>query len=130
MQKVSELVSKNIGDTLTNIKTWKNVMYNVLENGLVGDGVTNDTAALQALINTAIAAGRRTIFFPHTPTGGQYFVTSLTNDNQVDFIGDNSSFVGGYIGTIQNMGAISTLSADYTQFKNNINSAVSFNATY
>jgi len=96
MKKVSELISSSIGDTLTNIKTWANVMYNVLEHGLVGDGVTDDTAALQTLINTAIAAGRKLIFFPH----GQYYVTSLTNANQVVFIGDNASFVGGYTGTI------------------------------
>lgn len=106
MQKVSELVSSSIGDTLTNIKTWKNVMYNVLENGLLGDGVTDDTASLQTLINTAIAAGRKNIFFPHTDTGGQYFVTALTNDNQVEFIGDNASFVGGYSGIISDLGSI------------------------
>lgn len=106
MVKVSELVSSSIGDTLTNIKTWGNVMYNVLEHGLVGDGITDDTAALQTLINTAISAGRKTIFFPHTPTGGKYFVTALTNANQVEFIGDNSSFVGGYSGTISDLGAV------------------------
>lgn len=92
-------------------------MYNVLENGLVGDGTTDDTAALQTLINTAIAAGRRTIFFPHTATGGEYYVTSLTNADQVDFIGDNCSFVGGYTGTIQNMGAIAELSAETVRIR-------------
>lgn len=115
MGRVSTLVSADIGDYLTNVKTWKNVMYNVLEHGLVGDGVTDDTAALQTLINTAIAAGRRTIFFPHTPTGGKYFVTALTNASQVDFIGDNCSFVGGYTGTITNMGDNAALEAEFAK---------------
>lgn len=106
MQRVNEIVSSNIGDYITNKKTWGNVMYNVLEHGLIGDGTTNDTAALQTLINTAIAAGRKSIFFPHTTTGGQYFVTALTNADQVVFFGDNASFVGGYAGIIHQIGDI------------------------
>jgi hypothetical protein len=104
MSRVNEIVSGKIGDYLTNVKTWNGVMYNVLQNGLVGDGVTDDTAALQTLINTAISAGRKAIFFPHTSTGGEYFVTALTNADQVIFIGDNASFVGGYTGTIKQFG--------------------------
>lgn len=115
MSRVSSLVSRNIGDYLTNVKTWKNVMYNVLENGLEGDGTTDDTAALQTLINTAIAAGRRTIYFPHTETGGEYYVTSLTNADQVDFVGDNCTFVGGYIGTITNFGGIAEIESNYNK---------------
>lgn len=115
MQKVSSLVSSKIGDTLTNIKTWGPLVYNVLENGLIGDGSTDDTASLQALINTAIAAGRRTIAFPHTSTGGEYYVTALTNADQVDFVGDNCVFVGGYAGTITDLGGIAALEADVTQ---------------
>lgn len=117
MQRVSALVSTDIGDYLTNVKTW-GMMYNVLENGLVGDGTTDDTAALQALINKAIAAGRRTIFFPHTPSGGRYYVTALTNASQVDFIGDNCTFVGGYTGTITNLGAPAVLQADIAKRRN------------
>lgn len=103
MQKVSTLVSKDIGNTLTNIRTWGGVMYNVLDNGLVGGGTIDDTAALQTLINAAIAAGRKAIFFPHG-ANGQYRVTALTDADQVVFFGDNASFVGGYTGTIIQMG--------------------------
>nr|WP_246627878.1 glycoside hydrolase family 55 protein [Paenibacillus oenotherae] len=79
-------------------------MYNVLECGLVGDGVTDDTAELQALVNMAIAAGSKAIYFPHTSSGGQYYITSVANADQVVFFGDNASFVGGYTGVIYQMG--------------------------
>jgi len=100
------MLSSSIGDYLTNRKAWGPVMYNVLENKLVGDGVTDDTAALQTLVNKAIEEGRKAIFFPHTPSGGKYYVTALTNTDQVMFFGDNSSFIGGYGGTIRQLGDI------------------------
>jgi hypothetical protein len=92
-------------------------MYNVLGNGLVGGGTTNDTAALQTLINTAIAAGRKAIYFPHG-TNGQYKVTALTNANQVVFFGDNASFVGGYTGTINQIGDSGSAASGYNALIN------------
>jgi hypothetical protein len=38
--------------------------YNVKSYGAVGDGITDDTAAIQALMNTVVANGGGTIFFP------------------------------------------------------------------
>lgn len=108
MPTPNELIAKNIGNALTNIKTWGSVSYNVLDEGLKGGGVVDDTDALQNLIDRAIAAGRRTIMFPHGKNG-QYFVTHLENADQVDFIGDNSYFVGGYAGIIENLGGISAI---------------------
>lgn len=108
MQRVSTSMSKDIGDYLTNRKAWGPVMYNVLEHGLKGDGKTDDTAALQKLIDAVIKEGRKAIFFPHTSTGGEYFVTSLTNADQVMFFGDNSKFVGGYTGEIRQLGDLAT----------------------
>jgi len=100
MQKVNEIISKNIDGFITKIKAWQGTMYNVKEYGLVGDGVTDDTAALQALINLAISEGRKTIFFPP----GTYYVTSLVNDDKVFFVGDNATFTGGYTGVINQFG--------------------------
>lgn len=71
-----------------------------LEFGAVGNGTTNDTIAVQLAINTAIAAGAKAIYFPN----GIYFVTALTNANQVVFFGDDASFTGGYVGTIKQVG--------------------------
>lgn len=110
MTQASTQITRQFTEAGVNKKNWGAVAYNVLVEGLVGDGVTDDTSALQTLINAAIADGRRTILFPH----GTYYVTALTNADQVDFVGDNSSFVGGYTGTIGDLGGFAELKADFT----------------
>lgn len=102
MSTNSELIARQLLGALGAQQVWGAVMYNVSLYGLVGDGVTDNTVALQALIDEAISAGRKMIFFPH----GAYYVTSLTNDDQVVFVGDNAWFVGGYDGVIQQFGGI------------------------
>lgn len=92
-RKVSEIVSSRIGNAITNVNTWGGVMKNVASFDAVGDGVTDDTAEIQAAIDAAIADGGKAVFFPHGSTG-VYVVTSLTNADQVVFIGDNASFSG------------------------------------
>jgi hypothetical protein len=47
---------------------------NVVDFGAVGDGVADDTAAIQAAINAALAASGTTVVFPR----GVYLVTGLT----------------------------------------------------
>lgn len=42
---------------------------NVLKYGAKGDGITDDTDAIQAAINAVCARGGGTVFFPYTPTG-------------------------------------------------------------
>lgn len=49
-----------------------NGMYNVLSFGAVGDGVTDDTAAIQLAIDTAETDGYGTVYFPP----GRYKTTS------------------------------------------------------
>jgi hypothetical protein len=109
----AELIAGQLADAADVQRIWGGLMYVVTNYGITGDGVTNNTSALQALINKAIAAGRRTIFFPH----GQYFVSALVNADQVDFVGDNSTFVGGYVGEISNLGSDAALKADLTQLE-------------
>lgn len=63
---------------------------NVLDFGAKGDGITDDTIAIQNSINTASSAG--VIFFP--PTGSFYKVTSLTiprNKNSLKLLGTGKS---------------------------------------
>lgn len=74
MPTVSELVSKRIGNTITNSQTW-DIFYNAKEYGAVGNGVANDYSALSTLINTTINGANATIIFPR----GTYKIsTNLT----------------------------------------------------
>lgn len=70
MQKVSSIVSSKIGDTLSNIKTWGSVVYNVKEYGAEGDG-TDDSAAVVSAIT---AANGSPVYFPP----GTYDLTAMS----------------------------------------------------
>lgn len=70
-------VSANDPDWLALISPESEQWFNALENGLTGDGVTDDTAALQALINTISVSGKdATIFFP----AGIYIIGGALQD--------------------------------------------------
>lgn len=71
-------------------------IVNVKSYGAKGDGVTDDTVAVQAAATAAVANGNHELYFPH----GTYEVTALTGVSTLTFVGDNSSFTGGYVGTI------------------------------
>lgn len=52
-------------------------VWNVKDHGVVGDGTTNDTAAINALITTVSNAGGGTIVFPRST--GSYIITASTS---------------------------------------------------
>lgn len=114
--KVSEMVSGRIGQTIANVRAFGDAFYNVMAKPYeaAGDGIKDDTAIFQKVVDDANAAGRRAVYCPH----GTYRVTSLTNDSNIIFFGDNATFTGGYDGTINQMGAFSDVSdADFNALK-------------
>ncbi len=63
-------------------------VINVKAEGAVGDGTTNDTAAVQAAIDLAISENRGTVFFP----AGTYSVSPLTIANaRISLVGENKT---------------------------------------
>lgn len=52
-------------------------VFNVLDYGAVGDGVTNDQAACQAAIDAAVLAGGGAVFFP----AGTYILNSVASSD-------------------------------------------------
>lgn len=103
--KVSELVSQNIGNTLTNIETWGGLAINVKAYGAKGDGTTDDTAAIQKAINYAISIGKKEVYFP----AGIYKYGVLTSTSGLTFIGDGVTLNGT---TVIALTSIASLSAD------------------
>ena len=62
---------------------------NVKDFGATGDGVTDDTAAIQAAVDAAIAAGGGTVYFP----GGTYSILSVDIRHGLTLEGDGSSVI-------------------------------------
>ncbi|WP_199614640.1 right-handed parallel beta-helix repeat-containing protein [Paenibacillus alkalitolerans] len=62
MPSVNELVSKRVGSTISNVKTWGDILINVKEEGATADGVTNDLTKLQTTFS-GLQSGDR-LYFP------------------------------------------------------------------
>lgn len=100
MTKVNETIASNMTNYLTNYKAWAPVMYNVEVYGIVGDGVKDNTSAVQNLVNLAISENRKAIFFQP----GIYIINDLVNSDKVVLFGDNATVVGSFPGKIYQIG--------------------------
>jgi hypothetical protein len=77
-------------DTATFGPLW----FNVLDYGAVGDGVANDTSAINTAIAACVSAGGGTVYFP----AGDYSVTGTTyallvDGNNVRLLGDHDTWI-------------------------------------
>jgi hypothetical protein len=103
MSTVPSEISKYIGSATKLADIWGSIIYNVKDTayGAKGNG-SDETSAIQATINAAIANNTKSVFFPH----GTYVATTLTGLDSVVLLGDNATLtVGGSSVPITQLGA-------------------------
>lgn len=72
MSETTELIAKQIMNGNINKKTWGDILFNVKVYGAAGDGIRDDSAAVQATIDAIATNGGGTVFFPT----GRYLIKS------------------------------------------------------
>lgn len=83
---VTSVVGQTGAITAEQIREGTSAVYNILDNGCVGDGTTDNSTAMAALI-TAAPAGS-IIWVPYTTGGGFNFVTGLVVAKELHFRGE------------------------------------------
>jgi len=89
IQRVNSLVSADIGNYLTNVQTWKGIIFNVKDYGAKGDGTTDDTASINAAIDACSVGG--VVFFP-TPNSKYFLTSTLTINKPIKLMGPHQVY--------------------------------------
>lgn len=87
----SEQIARQFANAAGNRRTWENILFNVMEYGSKGDGVTDDTTAIQQAIDAASVVGG-TVYLPPTETG--YVINSGLILRPFVHLTGNMMFVG------------------------------------
>lgn len=88
---------------------------NVKMFGAKGNGITDDTSAIQSAINATINSGKKELFFPP----GTYKTTSaLSNANIVSFIGDGVTFTSNSYSATSTYNKLNKLDSKWINIKN------------
>lgn len=90
MTQASEQIARQYAEGVLKIyrKTWDGIIYNVKAYGALGDGVTNDSAAIQYALNDAAAAGGGTVVFSARKT----YIAQFTIPQNVSIEGNFCTF--------------------------------------
>ena len=66
MPTVSELISGNISNAMTNMKTWGSLVFNAIDYKATGDGTTDDSGKINDAVTAASTNGGTVVFPPGT----------------------------------------------------------------
>lgn len=82
-------IQSGTGATARTVQSKLRESVSVKDFGAVGDGVTNDTAAIQAAVNAVAAAGGGDVYFP----AGTYLVTSVNVRHGIAIVGSGNAVI-------------------------------------